>query len=84
MTTQSVDSQPLDPPATAKPGYPLKAGFNYDFAISDAEVDRRAREGHGWIRPRPDGRHAKCGGTGLACGICRREEELFGEHRIRA
>lgn len=69
----------LDPPATPKdPRYPLKADENYQFMLSDAEVDRQAREQpHGHVTPRPDGARAKCGGTARSCGGCRREAEIL-------
>ena len=71
------NQEPLFPPATAQEKHPLKEDFNYHFMVSDVEIDQQAREGHGWVRPRPDGLVAKCGGTAIFCGVCRRESELL-------
>lgn len=69
----------LDPPVTPNdPRYPLKVDENYQYMLSDAEVDRQAREQpHGHVTPRADGARAKCGGTARSCGGCRREAEIL-------
>ena len=65
----------LNPTVTPGPSGVLKPDENYSFMISDREVDRRAREGHGWVRPRADSLQAKC--APWSCGICRREQEIL-------
>lgn len=68
----------LDPPATPQdPRHPLKVDENYQFMLSDAEVDRQAREHpHGHLTPLPGGVRAKCSGP-RRCGVCRREAEIL-------
>lgn len=68
----------LDPPATPQdPRYPLKADENYQFNLSDAEVDRLARtQPHGHVTPNDRGIRAKCSGVRW-CGVCRREQEIL-------
>ena len=68
----------LDPPVTPNdPRYPLKADENYQFMLSDVEVDRQAREHpHGRVIPVEGGRRAKCSGP-RHCGVCRREVEIL-------
>lgn len=56
----------------------VKADENYQFNVSDAEVDRQAREQmHGHVTPFADGVRAKCGGPNGRCGVCRREQEIL-------
>jgi hypothetical protein len=33
------------------------------------------RIGHGYVRPRPDGSRARCGGVGAGCPDCKREHD---------
>lgn len=77
MTWQPEPEPLLAPPVTPGDRMPLRPDHNYDFMLTDRQVDERARtQPHGHVRPREDGRFAKCGGP-RACGTCRREAEIL-------
>lgn len=56
-------------------GSPIPPGWTPD--VAPAEVPANWRDWHGWVRPRPDGAFAKCGGPAL-CRHCQGEKAMAG------